>query len=118
MIDGSAHSFADNIELTRKVVEYAHDHGVTVEGELGTIGTTGDSYEGGTAGIIYTDPEQAKDFIEKTGIDSRAVAIGTAHGIYPKDMKPELKLDLLEKIRKMYNSDFVYNVVFREIVFQ
>ena len=74
--------------------------GVSVEGELGTIGSTGDSYEGGANDIIYTDPEQAKDFVEKTGIDSLAVAIGTAHGIYPKDMKPELKLDLLEKIRK------------------
>ena len=99
MIDASHMSYEDNIAITKKVVEVAKVSNVSVEAELGTIGTTGDSYEGGSDDIIYTDPEQAKDFIEKTGIDSLAVAIGTAHGIYPKDKKPELKLDLLKTIR-------------------
>lgn len=99
MIDASHMSYEDNIAITKKVVEVAHPSNVSVEAELGTIGNTGESYEGGTSSIIYTDPAQAKDFIEKTGIDSLAVAIGTAHGIYPKDMKPELKLDLLKTIR-------------------
>lgn len=99
MIDASHMSYEDNIAITKKVVEVAHPSDVSVEAELGTIGNTGESYEGGTSSIIYTDPAQAKDFIDKTGIDSLAVAIGTAHGIYPKDMKPELKLDLLKTIR-------------------
>lgn len=98
MIDASHMSYEDNIAITKKVVAVAHPSNVSVEAELGTIGTTGDSYEGGSD-IIYTDPKQAKDFIDKTGIDSLAVAIGTAHGIYPKNMKPELKLDLLKTIR-------------------
>ena len=99
MIDASHMSYEDNIAITKKVVEVAKVSDVSVEAELGTIGTTGESYEGGSDDIIYTDPQQAKDFIEKTGIDSLAVAIGTAHGIYPKDKKPELKLDLLKTIR-------------------
>ncbi len=99
MIDASHMSYEDNIAITKKVVEVAKVSDVSVEAELGTIGSTGDSYEGGADDIIYTNPEQAKDFIEKTGIDSLAVAIGTAHGIYPKDKKPELKLDLLKTIR-------------------
>lgn len=99
MIDASHLSYEENIAITKKVVEVARVSNVSVEAELGTIGTTGDSYEGGADDIIYTNPEQAKDFIEKTGIDSLAVAIGTAHGIYPKDKKPELKLDLLKTIR-------------------
>ncbi len=99
MIDASHMSYEDNIAITKKVVEVAHPSDVSVEAELGTIGNTGESYEGGTSSIIYTDPAQAKDFIDRTGIDSLAVAIGTAHGIYPKDMKPELKLDLLKTIR-------------------
>ncbi len=99
MIDASHMPYEDNIAITKKVVEVAKVSNVSVEAELGTIGTTGDSYEGGASEIIYTDPAQAKDFIEKTGIDSLAVAIGTAHGIYPKNKKPELKLDLLKTIR-------------------
>ena len=99
MIDASHLSYEENIAITKKVVEVAKVSNVSVEAELGTIGTTGENFEGGANDIIYTNPEQAKDFIEKTGIDSLAVAIGTAHGIYPKDMKPELKLDLLKTIR-------------------
>lgn len=106
MIDASHLPYEENIAITKKVVEVAHPLNVSVEAELGTIGTTGDSYEGGSD-IIYTDPQQAKDFIEKTGIDTLAVAIGTAHGIYPKNMKPELKLDLLKTIRDTVNIPLV-----------
>ena len=99
MIDASHMSYEENIAITKKVVEVAKVSDVSVEAELGTIGVTGDSFEGGTSGVIYTDPAQAKDFIEKTGIDTLAVAIGTAHGIYPKNMKPKLRLDILKEIR-------------------
>ena len=99
MIDGSHLSYEDNIDIAKKVVDAAHSIHVSVEAELGTIGTTGTSAEGGASEIIYTDPKLAKYFVEKTGIDTLAVAIGTAHGIYPKGMKPKLKLDLLKEIR-------------------
>lgn len=99
MIDASHLAYEENVAITKKVVEVAKPLNVSVEAELGTIGTTGESYEGGTSDIIYTDPTLAKDFVSKTGIDSLAVAIGTAHGIYPKNMKPKLKLDLLKTIR-------------------
>ncbi len=99
MIDASHMSYEENIAITKKVVEVSKVSDVSVEAELGTIGVTGDSFEGGTSGVIYTDPAQAKDFIEKTGIDTLAVAIGTAHGIYPKNMKPKLRLDILKEIR-------------------
>ena len=75
MIDGSHLPFEENIALTKKVVDVAHSVGVSVEGELGTIGTTGDSIEGGTTEIIYTKPEDAKVFVEKTGVDSLAIDI-------------------------------------------
>lgn len=107
MIDGSTLSFEDNIALTKKVVETAHAVGVSVEGELGTIGQTGNSVEGGTTEIIYTDPNDAKTFVEKTGVDSLAIAIGTAHGIYPKGFTPKLRLDLLEEIRKTVDIPLV-----------
>lgn len=98
MIDSSKLPFEDNIAITKKVVEAAHAVGVSVEAELGTIGDTGNSIEGGVTKVIYTDPCDAKKFVEETGVDSLAVAIGTAHGIYPKNLKPELKMDILEKI--------------------
>lgn len=107
MIDGSHLPFEENIALTKKVVDAAHAVGVSVEGELGTIGNTGDSIEGGTTEIIYTDPAAAKEYVERTGVDSLAVAIGTAHGIYPKGFKPELKLDLLKEIRKIVEVPLV-----------
>ncbi|MEG2489313.1 ketose-bisphosphate aldolase [Anaerorhabdus sp.] len=107
MIDGSHLSFEENIALTKKVVDAAHAVGVSVEGELGTIGNTGDSIEGGTTEIIYTDPQAAKEFVSRTGVDSLAIAIGTAHGIYPKGFKPELKLELLKEIRKIINIPLV-----------
>ena len=103
MIDASHMPYEENIAITKKVVEVAHPLNVSVESELGTIGTTGTTgtyLEGGANKIIYTDPELAKDFVDRTGVDSLAVAIGTAHGIYPKGMKPELKLDLLKVLRQ------------------
>lgn len=99
MIDASRMSYEENIAITKKVIEVAHPVNVSVEAELGTIGTTGKGAEAGANKIIYTDPAMAKDFVEKTGVDTLAIAIGTAHGIYPKDMKPELKLDLLKVLR-------------------
>ena len=107
MIDGSQLPFAENIALTQKVVEAAHAVGLSVEGELGTIGQTGNSIETGTTKIIYTDPADAKTFVEKTGVDSLAVAIGTAHGIYPKGFVPKLKLDLIPQIRKVVRVPLV-----------
>lgn len=98
MIDASKLSYEENVAITKKVVETAHIANVSVESELGTIGTTGNSIEGGTQGVIYTVPEEAKQFIEDTGIDTFACAIGTAHGIYPKDMKPKLRIDILKDI--------------------
>jgi fructose-bisphosphate aldolase class II len=98
MIDGSLLPYEENVALTKKVVEAAHTIGISVEGELGTIGSTGTSVEGGVTKVIYTDPVQAVDFVARTGVDSLAIAIGTAHGIYPKNIKPELKLDILTDI--------------------
>ncbi|WP_196593226.1 ketose-bisphosphate aldolase [Pectinatus sottacetonis] len=107
MIDGSQLSFQENAALTKKVVDIAHSIGVSVEGELGTIGQTGNSIEGGTTKIIYTDPADVKTFVEKTGVDALAIAIGTAHGIYPKGFVPKLKLDLLSEIRKITDVPLV-----------
>ena len=98
MIDASKLPYEENVAITKKVVETAHIANVSVESELGTIGTTGNSIEGLTEGVIYTVPEEAKQFIEDTGIDTFACAIGTAHGIYPKDMKPKLRIDILKDI--------------------
>lgn len=98
MIDASKLPYEENVAITKKVVETAHIANVSVESELGTIGTTGNSIEGGTQGVIYTVPEEAKQFIEDTGIDTFACAVGTAHGIYPKDMKPKLRIDILKDI--------------------
>lgn len=98
MIDASKLPYEENVAITKKVVETAHIANVSVESELGTIGTTGNSIEGGTEGVIYTVPKEAKQFIEDTGIDTFACAIGTAHGIYPKDMKPKLRIDILKDI--------------------
>ena len=107
MIDASHKSYEDNIAITKKVVEAAHAVGVSVEAELGTIGDTGNSIEGGVTEVIYTDPEVAQDFIEKTNVDSLAIAIGTAHGIYPKNMKPKLRLDILQEIEKLVEIPLV-----------
>lgn len=99
MLDGSSLPFEENISVLRKVVEAAHAADVSVEGELGTIGSTDAEAEAGTETIIYTDPDDAQRFVEESGVDTLAIAIGTCHGIYPKGVKPELKLDLLKKIK-------------------
>jgi fructose-bisphosphate aldolase class II len=99
MIDASLLPFDENVALTRKVVEAAHAVGVQVEGELGTIGAN-DSYgESGAAEIIYTNPDDAVRFVQETGVDSLAIAIGTSHGLYPAEKNPELRHDLLEQIK-------------------
>jgi fructose-bisphosphate aldolase class II len=99
MIDGSMLPFEENIAISRKVVHAAHAVGLSVEGELGTIGQMDSQAEGGSDTIIYTNPDDAFTFVESTAVDSLAVAIGTYHGIYPTTMKPELKLDLLKLIK-------------------
>lgn len=99
MIDASLKPFDENVALTRKVVEAAHAVNVQVEGELGTIGAN-DSYgESGAAEIIYTNTADAVRFVEETGVDSLAIAIGTSHGLYPADKNPELRHDLLQEIK-------------------
>jgi fructose-bisphosphate aldolase class II len=98
MIDGSTLPFADNIALTRETVRAAHAVGVCVEGELGTIGQADGQAEDGGNTIVYTDPDDAARFVEDTGVDSLAVAIGTSHGIYPPSMTPELKLGILQEV--------------------
>ena len=109
MIDGSLLQFEENIAVTQEVVDICHKIGVSVEGELGTIGNTGTSVEGGVSKVTYTKPEDAEEFIARTGIDTLAVAIGTAHGIYPKDVKPELKMDILEQIKEKLAIPLVFH---------
>ena len=107
MIDASSLPFEENVAITKKVCELAHPLGVSVEGELGTIGTTDGDTEGGTDSIIYTNPDDAVRFVEETGCDALAVAIGTAHGIYPAGMKPELRQDLLSEIKSRVSVPLV-----------
>lgn len=106
MIDASLESYEENKRITKEVVDLAHKVGVSVEAEIGTIGNNG-SAEGGAAKIIYTDPDQAGDFIEATGIDTLAVAIGTAHGLYPKDVTPKLNIPLLIELNERFDIPFV-----------
>ena len=107
MIDASSKPFEENIAITKEVVELAHPLGVSVEGELGTIGTTDGDTEGGSEEIIYTVPADAKEFVERTGCDTIAIAIGTAHGIYPPGFKPELKQELLSEIKEQVSAPLV-----------
>ncbi len=107
MIDASSQPYEDNVATCLKVCEAAHAVNVSVEGELGTIGNTDSVETTAPDQILYTDPEQAKDFIEKTGIDCLAIAIGTSHGIYPKDKKPELRIDILDEIKKIVDAPLV-----------
>ena len=112
MIDGSHESFEDNIALTRKVVEYAHDHGVVVEGELGTLAGIEDEVKVAAHEASYTRPEEVEEFVSKTGCDSLAIAIGTSHGAYkfkPEQctrnekgilVPPPLRFDVLEEVSK------------------
>lgn len=107
MIDASSLPYEENIAICQKVCEAAHGVNVSVEGELGTIGNTDSVETTAPDEILYTDPKQAKDFIEKTGIDCLAIAIGTCHGIYPKDKKPELRIDILDNIKAIVDAPLV-----------
>ncbi len=100
MIDGSKHSFEENIALTKKVVEYAHAHGVVVEGELGRLAGVEDNISVSAADSSYTDPNQVDEFVHRTGVDSLAIAIGTSHGAYKfkPGTKPQLRFDILEEV--------------------
>ena len=101
MIDGSHHPFEENIRLTKQVVEYAHDHGVVVEGELGRLEGIEDDVKVSAADATYTDPDQVQEFVERTGVDSLAIAIGTSHGAYKfkPGTKPQLRFDILEEVQ-------------------
>lgn len=101
MIDGSKHSFEDNIALTKKVVEYAHAHGVVVEGELGQLAGIEDDVKVAAHEASYTRPEEVEEFVTRTGVDSLAIAIGTSHGAYKFKGKPELDFARLEKITNL-----------------
>ncbi len=99
MIDGSHLSFEDNIKITKEVVDYAHDHGVVVEAELGQLGGIEEDVVGVEDIMAHlTDPDQAVEFVERTGVDSLAVAIGTSHGAYKFKTAPKLALDIIEKV--------------------
>jgi fructose-bisphosphate aldolase class II len=102
MIDGSKHSFKDNIELTKKVVEYAHAHGVVVEGELGKLAGVEDDVNVSAENASYTRPDEVEEFVSKTGVDSLAIAIGTSHGAFKfkPGQKPQLRFDILEEVGK------------------
>ncbi len=112
MIDGSKHSFEDNIALTRQVVEYAHAHGVVVEGELGRLAGIEDAVNVSAEDSSYTDPAEVEEFVTKTGVDSLAIAIGTSHGAYkftPEQctrdergvlVPPPLRFDILEEVSR------------------
>ena len=112
MIDGSSKSFKDNIALTKQVVDYAHDHGVVVEGELGTLAGVEDEVKVSAEDSSYTRPEEVEEFVSKTGVDSLAIAIGTSHGAYKFTaaqctrneqgllVPPPLRFDILEEVSK------------------
>ncbi len=102
MIDGSSRSFEDNIKLTKQVVDYAHDRGVVVEGELGRLEGVEDEVKVSAEDSSYTDPSQVEEFVKRTGVDSLAIAIGTSHGAYKfkPGQKPQLRFDILREVEK------------------
>ena len=102
MIDASSKSFEENIAVTRQVVEYAHDHGVVVEAELGTLAGIEDEVKVSAEDSSYTRPEDVQEFVERTGCDSLAIAIGTSHGAYKfkPGTDPKLRFDILEEVEK------------------
>ena len=101
MIDGSKYDFEENVALTKKVVDYAHAHGVVVEAELGKLAGIEDDVNVAQEDAMYTDPEQAKEFVERTGCDSLAIAIGTSHGAYKFKGEARLRFDILAKIKEL-----------------
>ena len=100
MIDGSQHSFEDNITLTKQVVDYAHERGVVVEGELGKLAGIEDDVDVSDEDAAFTRPDEVEEFVTRTGVDSLAIAIGTSHGAYKfkPGQKPQLRFDILEEI--------------------
>ncbi len=102
MIDGSSLPYEENVALTKKVVDYAHAHGVVVEGELGTLAGVEDDVQVEAGNESYTNPDQVEDFVKRTGVDSLAIAIGTSHGAYKfkPGQKPQLRFDILEEVSK------------------
>jgi fructose-bisphosphate aldolase, class II len=102
MIDGSHLSYEENVALTRQVVEYAHAHGVTVEGELGQLAGVEDDINVSDEDAHYTNPDQVEDFVKRTGVDSLAIAIGTSHGAFKfkPGQDPKLRFDILEEIQR------------------
>ncbi|AEY66822.1 class II fructose-1,6-bisphosphate aldolase [Clostridium sp. BNL1100] len=102
MIDGSHHSFEDNIALAKQVVEYAHPRGVVVEAELGRLAGIEDAVNVSEADAAFTNPAEVEEFVTKTGVDSLAIAIGTSHGAYKfkPGTKPQLRFDVLEEVSK------------------
>ena len=101
MIDGSKYDFEENVALTKKVVDYAHEHGVVVEAELGKLAGIEDDVNVAQEDAMYTDPEQAKEFVQRTGCDSLAIAIGTSHGAYKFKGEAKLRFDILKKIKEL-----------------
>jgi fructose-bisphosphate aldolase class II len=100
MIDGSKHSFEENIRLTKQVVDYAHAHGVVVEGELGKLAGIEDAVQVAAHEASYTDPAQVEEFVTRTGVDSLAIAIGTSHGAFKFKGEPQLRFDILEEVSR------------------
>ncbi|HJJ10232.1 MAG TPA: class II fructose-1,6-bisphosphate aldolase [Clostridiaceae bacterium] len=101
MIDGSKYDFEENVALTKKVVDYAHSHGVVVEAELGKLAGIEDDVNVSASDAMYTDPKQAKEFVERTGCDSLAIAIGTSHGAYKFKGEAKLRFDILAKVKEL-----------------
>ncbi len=101
MIDGSKHPFEENIRLTKEVVDYAHDHGVVVEAELGKLAGVEDNIKVDARSATFTDPDEAAEFVERTGVDSLAIAIGTSHGAYKFKGEPYLDFERLKKIHEL-----------------
>ncbi len=100
MIDGSKYPFEENIRLTKQVVDYAHEHGVVVEGELGRLAGIEDAINVSEKDAAFTDPGQVEEFVKRTGVDSLAIAIGTSHGAYKFKGEPRLRFDILEEVQK------------------
>ena len=100
MFDGSKYDFEENIRLTKEVVDYAHAHGVVVEAELGKLAGIEDDVNVSASDAMYTDPEQAEEFVRRTGVDSLAIAIGTSHGAYKFKGEAKLRFDILKQIKE------------------
>lgn len=100
MIDGSHHPFEENVRLTKQVVEYAHDHGVVVEGELGRLAGIEDAVNVADQDAAFTNPDDVQEFVGRTGVDSLAIAIGTSHGAFKFKGEPRLRFDILDEITR------------------